>query len=237
MSQIRLIIADPCEEFAARAAAYLNGRHGIDVIARCTSGDKLISLVRSEKPDAVVMNTILEGLDGLCALKRLNQETERTAFIVCTEFYSEPIIRRARRFGARYFLCRPLLFSSLAECIVEAVSDMREDDIFTMPASIDAEIGEALIDMGIPRHCEGFELIRQAVRLALDEPSVTASMTGRLYPALARLTDSTPSRAERNIRTAINHAYMHGALPGARRPTNREFILSVIMSIRRDPHK
>ena len=72
---------------------------------------------------------------------------------------------------------------------------------------------------------EGYGLICQAVRSALDRPVLLQSMTKEFYPELARANHSTPHRVERNIRSVVNRIFERGGFGDReKKPTNREFI-------------
>lgn len=237
MSAIRLMIADPSEAFTEHVLSYLVKRPDIDVIGCCKSGAELIEQARRRMPDAVLMDIILESIDGIGVLKRLQPLTRRTAFIVCTEFHNEYSVHLTHEYGARSFLCKPVACDVLLDNIRECASST--SGIIQEAPPCDAEregiepaITDRLLQMGISRQCEGFALIRQAVKSAISDPSLMDSMTKRMYPELARQFASSLTRVERNIRTAIGKAYSHGMLNiSGRRPTNREMILMVAESI------
>ena len=74
-----------------------------------------------------------------------------------------------------------------------------------------------------------YEYLCDAVELVRKEPEMISSVTKLLYPALARLNSTSPSRAERNIRTAISKACKTGGFNiNGHRPTNREMIAYLV---------
>lgn len=240
MSAIRLMIADPSEAFTEHVMSYLVKRPEIDVIGCCKSGAELIEQAQRRMPDAVLMDIILENIDGIGVLKRLQPLTRKTAFIVCTEFHNEFSVHLTHEYGARSFLCKPVacdvLLDNIRECANSTSSIIQEAALpGTEREGIEPAITDRLLQMGISRQCEGFALIRQAVKSAISDPSLMDSMTKRLYPELACQFTSSLTRVERNIRTAIGKAYSRGMLNiCGRRPTNREMILMVAKSITGD---
>lgn len=240
MSAIRLMIADPNDAFTEHVTAYLAARSEIDVIGRCKSGAELIEQTRRRAPDTVLMDIILENIDGIGVLKRLKPLTRKTAFIICTEFHNEFSVHLAHEYGARSFLCKPVACDVLLDNIRECSSPA--SGIFQDSALPDADregvepaITDRLLQLGISRQCEGFALIRHAVKSAISDPSLMNSMTKLMYPELARHFATSLTRVERNIRTAIGAAYSRGMLNiSGRRPTNREMILLVAKSVMGD---
>ncbi|MGI6239090.1 MAG: sporulation initiation factor Spo0A C-terminal domain-containing protein, partial [Christensenellales bacterium] len=153
------------------------------------------------------------------------------ACIVCTEFFNEVCIRRARQFGASSFLCKPVRRQSLYDAIIESVNAMgdalMECDIpIVEPRKARATaIADYLAARGIPRQSYGFRFLCDAVTISRQNPGALTAVTKSLYPEIARINESTPARVERDIRSAILHAYRHSNLRvNGARPTNREFI-------------
>lgn len=61
--------------------------------------------------------------------------------------------------------------------------------------------------LGIPASLRGYAYIHDAISMALEKPSVVYSITSDVYPAIAKMHDTTPSAVERCIRHAIEHAF------------------------------
>ena len=230
MSTINIVIADPGEAFTDNIRAGLRRRRDINIIGCCRSGAELIKLVRSQRPDAVILNTILEDIDGITVLKRLGSDRAGTAFIVCTEIASDSAICRAAKYGADTFICKPVDIDALYDTVTEIVafSKTQEAQCLSDSDGIDSAIYENLLENGISTGCEGFRLMRHAVRYILCEAPDKISMTKQLYPELARAFGSTAERVERNIRSAIGRAYSRGMLcEFAKRPSNKEFMMAL----------
>lgn len=85
-----------------------------------------------------------------------------------------------------------------------------------------AEIREMLANMGVSPHMKGFNICAEAIRIAADEPETLSRsrVTNDLYPRLARQFNTTASRAERNIRSAITWMYDTAAPEQINRYTN-----------------
>ena len=91
-------------------------------------------------------------------------------------------------------------------------------------------------EIGVPAHIKGYQYLREAILLAVEDMDVINAVTKVLYPEVARRFSSTPSRVERAIRHAIEVAWSRGRIDtlnkafGCRgatkedKPTNGEFI-------------
>jgi len=234
MTDINLVIADTSRSFIENTAAFFSMKRNIKLVAVCRSGSTLLDAMQKHHPDAVLMDTVLEGTDGLTLLKRLRPEFKNTVFIICSEFASEAVVTRAARCGATAFICKPADRLALYETITESVSILREQTISNNDTAdkLDTAISEALLETGISSGSEGFRLIRHAVKYIIRDGSDNLSMTKQLYPELARISGSTPSRVERNMRTAIARAYAKGCLTRCtKRPTNKELIMMIVSGL------
>jgi len=236
MSTISIVIADPGEAFTDNLCAGLKRRRDINIIDCCRSGAKLMKLVRSHSPDAVILNTILEDIDGITVLKRLGRDRAGTAFIVCTEIASDSAICRAAKYGADTFICKPVDIDALYDTVTEIVafSKTHKTQCLSEPDGLDSAIYENLLENGISTGCEGFRLMWHAVRYIMCESPEKISMTKQVYPELAREFGSTAERVERNIRSAIGRAYSRGMLcEFSKRPSNREFMMALAADVRK----
>lgn len=106
----------------------------------------------------------------------------------------------------------------------------------TVSKRIDERISHIFITVGIPAHIKGYQFLREAIKLAVDNPSIINSITKQLYPSIAKQFATTPSKVERAIRHAIEVGWNRGradrvndifgvkAFDRKDKPTNGEFI-------------
>lgn len=102
--------------------------------------------------------------------------------------------------------------------------------------TVDKKIAHIFITIGIPANLSGYKYFREAIKLTMDEPNIINNITTRLYPKIAQMFDTSPSKVERAMRHAIDTSYNRGkmeninSLFGVRvynsreKPTNSEFI-------------
>jgi len=106
------------------------------------------------------------------------------------------------------------------------------------------QIIQALRELGVPAHLEGYEYIKMELELCLDKKSAINAMTKGIYPTVANCFDTTPARVERATRHAIEtawergntdilHHYFGNTVSAERgKPTNAEFIATVAETLR-----
>lgn len=75
---------------------------------------------------------------------------------------------------------------------------------------IEVEVTEFLGQIGMPRNIKGFNFIRQAIIATIQNPRIIDGITKELYPLIAKNNGTTPSRAERAIRHAIEVTWDRG---------------------------
>lgn len=119
--------------------------------------------------------------------------------------------------------------------------EMEERDI---ERDIERSICEVLKRMGIPAHILGYKYAVRAIRMALDDHDILNNITKGLYPDIAKMYKTTPSRVERAIRHAIEVSWKRGDMEYIEelfgytvnyekgKPTNSEFIAIVMDHLR-----
>ena len=105
--------------------------------------------------------------------------------------------------------------------------------------SLELRVTAIIHEIGVPAHIKGYQYLREAIRLAVEDMEVINAVTKVLYPTVARKFSTTPSRVERAIRHAIEVAWDRGDLETLQKyfgytvsnakgkPTNSEFIAMI----------
>ena len=126
--------------------------------------------------------------------------------------------------------------TELKQAVVDALENGTRHEVNTSIA-IDNATVDLLKKIGVPPHLKGHPAIIHAVRLVITDRGYIDMITKRLYPDVAKLVGSTPSRVERSIRHAIECAFDRGDAGSLYRifgnfvnnnkgkPTNSEFIV------------
>ena len=117
--------------------------------------------------------------------------------------------------------------------------------------TLESYISGVLKEIGVPPHLLGYIYLRQILLMSVYNPNIHRSLTTRLYPAVAKIYYTAPKRVERNIRHAIEAAWIRGRLEVLEKyfgytvrrnrgiPSNGEFIAmiadSILLSLRNNP--
>ena len=109
---------------------------------------------------------------------------------------------------------------------------------------LEQDVTDMILEIGVPAHIKGYQYLREAIMMSVDDPGMISSITKILYPTIAKRFQTTPSRVERAIRHAIEVAWSRGRMEtldalfgytidtGKGKPTNSEFIALIADRIR-----
>ncbi len=109
---------------------------------------------------------------------------------------------------------------------------------------LERDVTDMIHEIGVPAHIKGYQYLREAIIMSVEDPDMLGSITKVLYPTIARKYQTTSSRVERAIRHAIEVAWNRGRMEtldamfgytintGKGKPTNSEFIALIADKIR-----
>ena len=110
-------------------------------------------------------------------------------------------------------------------------------------------ISDLMRQRGVPAHIKGYQYLRTAIDLSINDEEMLESVTKLLYPTIAKMYSTTSSRVERAIRHAIEVAWDRGDVEvlssyfgytiqsDRGKPTNSEFIAMIADRIRLSMHR
>ena len=138
--------------------------------------------------------------------------------------------------GAYCFLAKPVNEQSLLEHISRCLTEEQPEN--ASPA-LEGNVTAIIHEIGVPAHIKGYQYLREAIIIAVNDMDVINAVTKVLYPEVAKRFGTTPSRVERAIRHAIEVAWDRGDLETLQKyfgytvnsakgkPTNSEFIAMI----------
>jgi DNA-binding NarL/FixJ family response regulator len=103
-----------------RAIAELEG--DIEIVGEAASGGEAVDLARTLRPDVVLMDIRMPGMDGLTATQAIIRGPDPPRVIVLTVFDSDVFVYRAMKAGASGFLLKDVRRGQLADAIRTAVA-------------------------------------------------------------------------------------------------------------------
>ncbi len=249
--QISVVLADDSEDFVKSVKNYLDAVDGIHVSGTAYNGHEAVEMVRDLKPDVLLLDMIMPQLDGLGVLQKIrNTSLEKKPVCMMLSAVSQPhATQKAMELGSAYYMLKPFEMESLSERIFELAgmqapskpsspTTPKQAPAHTAlkPKDLERTVTSLIHDIGIPAHIKGYQFIRSAILMAIENIEVINHITKQLYPDLAKMYKTTPSRIERAIRHAIEVAWNRGHVETMERlfgytisaekgkPTNSEFI-------------
>lgn len=241
METTRLAIVDSDALFTDQLCQFFKIYPDVEIVAVEHNGQDALQAIKKLRPDAVMFDLILPGLDGISLLRAINDLQDPPATICCTRFYSDVALEATRIYGASYLLFKPVELHALHPVIISCTKMHRDMKRLNRsvaldnadPSHIEAHIHNYLVSLGIPSKLIGCRYLTEGVRLARLDATLLRNLSRGLYPEISRNLNTTPTRIERSMRNAINTAYHSGGLDRKipHCPSNKEFLSFVLNNL------
>lgn len=247
---IKILIADESGEFRLGCKDNL-AKLGFRQIETAINGEDAETKIRLYRPDVVIMDAWLSKVDCIKILNRVKDMDNCPSFIIVSMVNNANVFAEAFEAGAEYCLVKPLDYHTLKERIVRITAKNRKpttaaDSSSPVTASPDMEtqITKIIHQIGVPAHIKGYQYLRTAIMMAIEDNNIINSVTKILYPSVAQKYSTTSSRVERAIRHAIEVAWDRGDIDTLNsyfgytiqnnrgKPTNSEFIAMIADNLR-----
>jgi DNA-binding NarL/FixJ family response regulator len=118
-SKITVLIADDHRLFADALEAILATDGRFEVVGKAHDGESAVRMAGTAKPDVVLMDIAMPGVDGVEATRRIRKRRKSTAVLILTGSNARNDVDRARRAGAAAYVTKDRIASQLVEAIVE----------------------------------------------------------------------------------------------------------------------
>lgn len=246
--KVTVLFADNSEHFGKPCAATLSA-HGLEVITTDKDGQKVLEAIAKYQPDVVLMDFFMAQLDAIGVMQesRKLQLSRRPQWMVMSGFNNPHLERDTMMAGADFYLLKPLDMERLAQRIL-SLSGKSGSQGMAQPApsmrqsggrSLEMCVTEIIHQIGVPAHIKGYQYLRDAILMAIDDDDIINAVTKQLYPTIAKRHGTTSSRVERAIRHAIEVAWDRGDVDVLNsyfgytihndrgKPTNSEFIAMI----------
>ncbi len=266
--KISILIADDNVDFANTLASYIEKENEMEVIGMAKDGNEAVDMVTTTQPDILLLDVIMPHLDGLGVLEKIytsNME-KKPLTIMLSAVGQDKITQRAIELGAQYYVVKPFDINLLLKRVkdlknfqpaqfknVSAASANREIKAPYIEISpenkkneenLEALVTNVIHEVGVPAHIKGYQYLREAIMMVVNDIDIINQITKQLYPEIALKYTTTPSRVERAIRHAIEVAWGRGqtdvvesifgyTVSAAKgKPTNSEFIAMIADKLR-----
>lgn len=263
MEKIHVVAADDNEAMRENLGRILSTDPQFVVDGLATDGEMTLQLIREKQPDVVIMDLIMPKVDGIGVMERVHEDvtslTKQPAFIVVSATGRQEIMEDAFNAGASYYMMKPFDSQDIINRIKKIMSHSSARRAISAekqkPAPIyenknesmhnlETDVTNIIHEIGVPAHIKGYQYLRDAIMMSVNDPEMLNSITKLLYPTIAKNHKTTPSRVERAIRHAIEVAWSRGKMDtidelfgytvsnGKGKPTNSEFVALIADRIR-----
>lgn len=262
MSKTRVFIADDNERMVNSLTDLINKQNDMEVVGTAFDGVKTVEKIELIKPDVCLIDIIMPGLDGLGVMERVRKNEKSSGknsglpkFIVISSIGQDAVTENAFRLGASYYILKPFDNDALLSRIrmlngcflgkfVADPKDVAENENFRREYDLEADVTNIIHEIGVPAHIKGYQYLRDAIMMSVNDGEMLNSITKLLYPSIAKQHKTTSSRVERAIRHAIEVAWSRGKMDtidelfgytvnnGKGKPTNSEFVALIADKIR-----
>lgn len=236
----KILIANENADESQRILEKLTTDKNLFEIKTTGDGKDAVELLKNEEFDLLIVDLVLPEIDGFEVIETAKEINKSMKIIVISALASDVFIKKATALGTSYFMLKPISLDVLAKRVGDIFEESR---MVESKLGIDKEIEEKItnifITVGIPAHIKGYQFLREAIKLSMENPDIINSITKKLYPSIAEKFDTSASKVERAIRHAIEVAWNRGKIENINsvfgltvysnneKPTNGEFIALV----------
>lgn len=241
-NRIKVLIADGNETFCNHLKSKLIQSGTYDLVGHAGDGEEAIRMLNETAPDILIIDLMLSKKDGISVLRYAASMDKQPTALVISAAVTDYVATVATSLGVEYMMLKPCepsdVMGRLDEIVstqpVKASSNVRR--FSRSGVNIEAMVTGVIHEIGVPAHIKGYQYLREAIIIAVNDMDVINAITKVLYPQVAKAFGTTPSRVERAIRHAIEVAWDRGDLDTLQRffgytvsntkgkPTNSEFI-------------
>ena len=258
---IKVAIADDNENMVRMLTDLVSRDSELYVVGTAKNGEEACDVIREKEPDIVLLDIVMPKLDGLGVMDRMNRDKnmkKHPDFIIISAIGQENVTEDAFRLGASYYIMKPFDQEALLSrikltkrSVMKAPGEIRKNDMLedekeSKKHNLESDVTSIIHEIGVPAHIKGYQYLREAIVMSVNDIEMLNSITKILYPTIAKKYQTTSSRVERAIRHAIEVAWSRGKMDtidelfgytihnGKGKPTNSEFIALIADKIRLD---
>ncbi|MBE6645376.1 MAG: sporulation transcription factor Spo0A [Ruminococcaceae bacterium] len=242
----KILICDENDDERTKLIENLN-RSGYIKCDEAKDGNSALDMICKNGYDVVIVDLWLSKLDGIGIIRAASKIENKPSLILMSPINKQSILLEASESGADLCIPKPFDFSGLVyhmEAILKAKNKTSTEKNIGAVADMEAQVTKIIHQIGIPAHIKGYQYLRSAILMTIDDTEIINSVTKILYPSVAKKYQTTTSRVERAIRHAIEVAWDRGdvetlnsyfgyTIQNSRgKPTNSEFIAMIADNLR-----
>ncbi len=242
MEKSKILVAFADAESCKNMKEYIESTNDIELVATVQDGESAVNKINTLKPDAVLLDLFLPKKDAISVMN--NSYMKRPEFVVLSAPVSDCLIGRVFESGASYYMVKPVSNDVVIDKVRLSLKREPKSDRSFTKLDLESMVTKVIHEIGVPAHIKGYRYLRDSIMMTVNNMEIINSITKLLYPTVAKLYNTTPSRVERAIRHAIEVAWDRGEpdtlnryfgytiASGKGKPTNSEFIAMIADNLR-----
>ena len=243
----KLLICDENSEERKKIADFLL-KNGFRFVDEAQNGDAALDKISANSYDLVIADLWLSRIDGISLIKAIHAKhsVKVPSIILMSPINKQSVLIEASEAGADLCILKPFELSTLADHVRSTLKMRSRNTVSELSENADLEsrVTKVIHQIGVPAHIKGYQYLRTAILMTMEDNEVINSVTKVLYPTVAKKYGTTTSRVERAIRHAIEVAWDRGdvdtlnsyfgyTIQNSRgKPTNSEFIAMIADNLR-----
>lgn len=243
-NKVKILIAEN-NEFGQNCVREFSS-YGYNVVLTDKDGAQVLTRMKFEKPDVIIMDAFMLHIDALGVIKQIRdmKDIKKPMIIVLSSVDNMRFESEILNGGADYYFLKPVEAEVIAQRITQLSGWNGSEKHEKNSNDLEVVVSEIMHQIGVPAHIKGYQYLREAIILSVNNTEMMGSVTKLLYPTVAKTFKTTSSRVERAIRHAIEVAWDRGdvdvlssyfgyTIQSSRgKPTNSEFIAMIADKLR-----
>lgn len=204
-TKISVLLADPGEQYRAAYSKAIGQETDMELVAQTDNGLRAEELITKFQPDVVVLDLVLPNLDGLSLLTHLRAKNASSRVIVTSAICNDQVLMECAELGTTYFMQKPFDPPLLVQRIRQTARPrQRTGGAGTQLAaaepepSLESVVTDVIHEIGVPAHIKGYQYLREAILLTIDDMDIINSVTKVLYPGRAQVQHDALARRARH---------------------------------------
>ena len=244
----KILLCDENAEERKRIVDFLS-KSGFRCVDEVSDGESALDKLIGGGYDVAIVDLWLSNVDGIGIIRSIQKSAikNKPSFILMSPINKQNILVEASGAGADICILKPFDNSSLVahiDSLIRMRSRNESKSAISPSTDMEAQVTKIIHQIGVPAHIKGYQYLRTAILMTIEDNDIINSVTKVLYPTVAKKYQTTTSRVERAIRHAIEVAWDRGdidtlnsyfgyTIQNSRgKPTNSEFIAMIADNLR-----
>ncbi len=163
--RLRLLVVDDHTLLRQALRMLLDGQDGVEVVGEATNGREAVEVAERLRPDVVLMDMVMPGLNGIDATRQIVKRMPGTRVLILTAYLEDERLLQALRAGASGYVVKN---SEIDELVLAVQSVHRGNTYFSTSVSEEIAVNEVLLQAKQPETRSGYDLLTAREREVLQ---------------------------------------------------------------------